>query len=157
MVRFEKMTKRDFNDYLPNAIAKYAKEKAKAGTWLEKEAHKLSKESFETLLPNGVNTENHYLFSIIEPRKEIKIGYLWFQCSESLVAKTAFINDFYIFEEFRDKGYGTQSMEALDAVVRKLQINKITLHVFSHNKRAIALYKKIGFEDTDLIMAKYIR
>ncbi|MDQ7094456.1 GNAT family N-acetyltransferase [Desulfosporosinus sp. PR] len=151
------MSKHDFHDYLPNAIAEYANQKVKAGTWREKEALNLSKESFAKLLPNGVNTENHYLFSIIEPINQIKIGYLWFQCFDSLAAKTAFINDFYIFEEFRGKGYGTQAMEALDAEVRKLQVSKITLHVFSHNKRAIALYQKAGFEDTDLIMAKYVR
>lgn len=157
MIKLEKMSKHDFADYVPNAIVEYADQKVKAGTWDEEEALNLSKESFEKLLPNGENTEGHYLFSIVELIKQRKIGYLWFQCFASLAAKTAFINDFYIFEEFRGRGYGTQAMKALDTEVRKLQISKITLHVFSHNKRAIALYQKAGFEDTDLIMAKYVR
>ena len=156
MVVLERMNKQDYDDYLPHAITEYAVQKIKAGTWVEQEAYKLAKETFERLLPNGEDTERQYLFSIIDPGKQVKIGYLWFQLSETLVNKVAFIYDFYIFEEFRGMGYGTQSLDALDDEARKLGINKISLHVFSHNKIAIALYRKVGFEDTDLVMAKYI-
>ncbi|MCR1899922.1 GNAT family N-acetyltransferase [Irregularibacter muris] len=156
MVKLEKMSQQDFGDYLSNAIVEYAKEKIKAGTWAEKEAYKLSEEAFNKLLPDGVNTEKQYLFSIMNINEQIKIGYLWFQYSESLIGKEAFIYDFYIFEEFRGKGYGIESMKALDTEVRKLKIDKISLHVFSHNKRAISLYRKVGFVDKDLLMSKYI-
>lgn len=156
MVRLEKMSKQDFNNYISNSVAEYAKEKVKAGAWAEKEAYELSKETFRKLLPNDVNTKNQYLFSIIEDNKNTKIGYMWFQYSEGLLYREAFIYDFFIFEEYRGQGFGSQSLKALDKEVTKFNVNKITLHVFSHNKRAIELYKKTGFVDTDLIMSKYI-
>ncbi len=156
MVRLEKMNESDFNDYIKNAINEYAVEKIKAGTWAQEEAETLSKESFTRLLPDGVHSENQYLFSIIDVDKQVKIGYLWFQCSEKLIGKEAFIYDFIIFEEFRSQGYGTQALRALDEVVKELYINKISLHVFAHNKTALALYEKTGFIATDINMSKDI-
>lgn len=157
MIKLEKMSKEDFNSYIKNAIVEYANEKVKAGTWAEKEAHKLSEETFSKLLPKGVDSERQYLFSIIDIDEQIKVGYMWFQYSESLIRKEAFIYDFYIFEQFRGKGYGTQAMNAIEDEAKKLDIDKISLHVFSHNKRAISLYKKVGYLDTDIMMSKYIK
>lgn len=156
MVKLVKMSKQDFDSYILNAVIDYAKEKVKAGTWCEEEARDLSEKTFSQLLPQGVDTENQYLFSIMETDKQVKIGYLWFQYSQTLVRKDAFIFDFVIFEEFRGKGYGYESLKAFEEEAKKLDIEKVTLHVFSHNKRAIALYQKFGFEDTDIIMSKYI-
>lgn len=156
MVELLKMSKEDFEHYLSNAVTEYANEKIKAGTWAEKEAHKLSQETFSKLLPNGVDTEKQYLFSVVDDTTQVKIGYLWFHFFESLIGKEAFIYDIYLFEEFRGKGYGSDTMRKLEAEAKNLGIIKITLHVFSHNERAIAVYKKSGYQDTDLIMSKYI-
>jgi ribosomal protein S18 acetylase RimI-like enzyme len=156
MIKLEKMNKLDFDDYISIAINAYAIEKVKAGTWSEEEAYKCSEESFKNLLPDGIDTEREYLYSIFDEDNKIKVGYLWVECVESLIGKTAFIFDFLIFEEFRSKGYGTQSMKALEEVARKLGICKVSLHVFAHNSTAIALYEKVGFRNTDIHMSKYI-
>ena len=150
------MTKCDFDHYISIAVNAYSIEKVKAGTWTEDEAYILSEEAFSKLLPNDVGTENQYLYSIFDIDENIKIGYLWLGISESLIGKTAFIFDFLIFEEFRGKGYGTQSMIALDDEAKKQKINKVSLHVFAHNKKAISLYEKSGFKNTDISMSKYI-
>jgi len=156
MVRLEKMNEFDFNIYINNAIKDYAAEKIKAGTWAQGEAENLSKETFARLLPKGIYSENQYLFSIIDDDKQIKVGYLWFQCYEKLIEKEAFVYDFIVFKEFRSKGYGTQALKSLDNVVKGLGINKISLHVFAHNKRALSLYEKTGFIATDINMSKNI-
>lgn len=156
IVKLEKMTKSDFDHYISIAVNAYAIEKVKAGTWTEDEAYKLSEESFKKLLPNDTETERQYLYSIFDNDKNIKVGYLWLEFSENLIDKTAFIFDFLILEEFRGKGYGTQSMIALDNEAKKHKISKVSLHVFAHNKRAIDLYEKVGFKNTDIHMSKYI-
>ena len=156
IVKLEKMTKSDFDHYISIAIHAFAIEKVKAGTWAEDEAYKLSEESFKKLLPNDIETEREYLYSIFDNDKNIKVGYLWLEFSESLIGKTAFIFDFLILEEFRGKGYGTQSMIALDDEAKKHGISKVSLHVFAHNKKAIGLYEKVGFKNTDIHMSKYI-
>lgn len=61
-----------------------------------------------------------------------------------------------IFEAFRGKGFGTKTLEALDILAKEMKINKIELHVFAHNKTALGLYNKVGFESTDITMAKYL-
>lgn len=150
------MTKSDFDHYISIAVNSYAIEKVKAGAWTEGEAYKLSEETFNKLLPNDIETERQYLYSIFDNDKNIKVGYLWLGVNESLIGKTAFIFDFLIFEEFRGKGYGTQSMIALDDEAKKQEISKVSLHVFAHNKVAISLYEKSGFKNTDINMSKYI-
>ncbi|WP_291563997.1 MULTISPECIES: GNAT family N-acetyltransferase [unclassified Clostridium] len=156
MVRLEKMNEFDFDNYINNSIKDYAAEKIKAGAWAQEEAENLSKETFARLLPKGIYSENQYLFSIIDDDKQIKVGYLWFQCYEKLIEKEAFVYDFIVFKEFRSKGYGTQALKSLDDVVKGLGINKISLHVFAHNKRALSLYEKTGFIATDINMSKNI-
>jgi ribosomal protein S18 acetylase RimI-like enzyme len=74
--------------------------------------------------------------------------------NENRGVREAFIYDFYIFEPFQSKGYGKQSLVALDEEARKMNVTKIGLHVFGQNDRAFELYKKMGFLVTDITMSK---
>lgn len=85
-----------------------------------------------------------------------KVGYLWFKENKNLEGKEAFIYDFLIFESYQGQGYGRQSLEELDKVAKEIGINKISLHVFAHNERALKLYEKMGFFATDINMSKII-
>ncbi|OFH17939.1 GNAT family N-acetyltransferase [Listeria monocytogenes] len=147
------MTASDLEDFLTTAITDYAKEKIEACTWDEEEALAKSQDSFNKLLYDGITTPNEYLYSIISGEK---IGYIWFHVDETRSGKHAFIYDFVIFEAFRGKGFGTKTLEALDAIAKEMQITKIELHVFAHNQTAIGLYNKVGFQNTDITMAKYL-
>lgn len=50
-------------------------------------------------------------------------------------------------KDYWGKGYGTQIMEKLlDWGFNGLNLNRLYLHVFSTNERAINLYKKVGFK-----------
>ncbi|WP_339327885.1 GNAT family N-acetyltransferase [Listeria seeligeri] len=153
MLHLQKMTSADLQDFLSFAIKDYANDKIEAGTWNEEEALTKSKESFSKLLYDGITTPNEHLYSIFTSEK---IGYLWFHTDETATKKSAFIYDFIIFEEFRGQGFGTKSLAALDILAKEMQINKIELHVFAHNQTAIGLYNKVGFENTDITMAKYL-
>ncbi|HAA2534742.1 GNAT family N-acetyltransferase [Listeria monocytogenes] len=147
------MTASDLEDFLSTAITDYANEKVEAGTWDEEEALAKSQDSFNKLLYDGITTPNEYLYSIISGEK---IGYIWFHVDETRSGKHAFIYDFVIFEAFRGKGFGTKTLEALYALAKEMQITKIELHVFAHNQTAIGLYNKVGFQNTDITMAKYL-
>ncbi|ECH7282826.1 GNAT family N-acetyltransferase [Listeria monocytogenes] len=147
------MTASDLEDFLSTAITDYANEKVEAGTWDEEEALAKSQGSFNKLLYDGITTPNEYLYSIISGEK---IGYIWFHVDETRSGKHAFIYDFVIFEAFRGKGFGTKTLEALDKLAKDMEITKIELHVFAHNQTAIGLYNKVGFQNTDITMAKYL-
>lgn len=156
MVRFEKMGQEDFKEYLQPAIAEYAEEKVKAGTWAESEALQKSRDSFHELLPRGVDTRNQYLFVIMDSDSGSKVGYFWFQLFERPFGREAFIYDFKIFEEFRGRGYGNQAMAAMDEMAKSMNIAKISLHVFAHNQIARKLYEKAGYQATDINMSKWL-
>ena len=64
------------------------------------------------------------------------------------------IYDFLIYEEHRRKGYGKQTLVALEEKVKELGIETIALHVFGHNQAAIDLYQKTGYKMTNIQMQK---
>ena len=65
-----------------------------------------------------------------------------------------FIYDFRIDEAHRRKGYGEQAMLAAEVQAKALGYDTIALHVFGHNHAARALYEKLGYEITNINMAK---
>jgi ribosomal protein S18 acetylase RimI-like enzyme len=156
MVKLQNMNKEDFDEYLMNAIIEYAKEKVKAGTWAEEESIKLSEEAFGKIISNGLETENIYFYTVIDPDTEIKVGYLWFKVFQQLTFREAFLFDIIIYDKYQGKGYGKATMIAFEEIAKELKLDKLSLHVFGHNHRAYELYKKLGFEVTDLNMSKQI-
>ncbi|NBI27503.1 GNAT family N-acetyltransferase [Chengkuizengella sp. YPA3-1-1] len=144
----------DYEKFISHSINHFANEKVRAGTWLKEEAMNKSKEAFERLLPQGLNTNLHYLLSIVD--EEQTIGWLWYFYDDKNLQKEAFIYDFFIYEEYQGKGFGKSSLLALDMLAKDKGIKKISLHVFAHNKRAIQLYEKMDFEATDISMSKIL-
>ncbi|MBT1248388.1 MULTISPECIES: GNAT family protein [unclassified Thermosipho (in: thermotogales)] len=57
-----------------------------------------------------------------------------------------------------NKGYGTEAMELLvDFVFKEMNINKIKLHVYSFNQRAIRSYEKLGFKKEGVLREELFR
>lgn len=152
MVHLSPMTEVDFSDYLAWAIKDFAKDKVDAGNWQAEEALEKSKLSFEGFLPEGINTENHYLFSIFKGVE--KVGMIWFFADYGSVKARAFIYDFLIEENFRRQGLGKQALLALEEEVKALDIFEMALHVFGHNTAAKNLYEQLGYGVTNISMAK---
>ncbi|KGP90531.1 GNAT family acetyltransferase [Pontibacillus chungwhensis BH030062] len=152
-VRFIPMKQETFESYYTDSIREYAMEHVKAGNWTESEALINAQEQFETLLPNDLDTNDHDLFTIVnEDRNEV--GMIWLHRQHRLEEAHIFIYDIKLHEEEQGKGYGTATMKALEVYAESLEISQIGLHVFAHNKIALGLYKKMGYETTDLVMKK---
>lgn len=144
------MSSIEFENYIDNAVKSYAKEKIESGNWTEDEALYRSKSEYEKLLPNGVNSNNNYLFSILNEIDKV-IGMIWLNVKES---NLGFIYDLSIYKEYQGQGYGLKAMEEIENIARSLKIEKIELHVFGHNTKAINLYKKLNYRKTNIIMSK---
>lgn len=55
-----------------------------------------------------------------------------------------------IDEPFWGKGYGFEVMKLVEVEAKKRGCRKISLLVHKDNQRALSLYKKLGYSDTDL-------
>jgi ribosomal protein S18 acetylase RimI-like enzyme len=157
MIKLVPMSETDFRAYQEKEIYEYAQEKVRAGTWDQEKAYELSVQAHNRLLPEGLATPSHYLFSILEENTGEKVGVIWFARLEEGGKQFAFIFDLIVDEQFRQRGYGAQAMLALEEKVKTVGLDTIALHVFGHNQIAQALYKKVGYETTDIMMAKPLK
>lgn len=138
---------------MEHAIQDYAEHHVRNGNWPAEGSLEKSRKEFEHYLPDGIHTPDQYVWSIVDEASN-KIGVLWVQVKE----QKAFIFDFVIEEAYRDKGYGKQSLAAMDEKLKTLGAESVALHVFEDNVSAQELYKKVGFEITNVhLMKRYTR
>ena len=154
MIKLIAMSTTAFEVYLARTIPEYADEKVKAGNWSSAEALQKAQESYQQLLPDGVATPNQYLYTIQAMATGKAVGMIWMAVIQQPDKKSGFIYDLYIEEADRQRGYGGGAMLALEDEARAIGVEKLALHVFGHNHAAQALYTKLGYEITNINMAK---
>ncbi|MGV3585900.1 MAG: GNAT family N-acetyltransferase [Adhaeribacter sp.] len=97
---------------------------------------------------------------IIRPAPEAEaIGYLalTFCYSFEFGGKIAFLDEFYLKENFRGQGLGTQILSYALAQAKELGLQVLHLEAERHNQAGKALYHKFGFRDHDRhLMTKVI-
>lgn len=83
--------------------------------------------------------------------QESTIGYivLCFGFSFEYKGRDAFIDEFYLKEEFRNRGIGKLTMDFIESESKKLDINAVHLEVQTHNKNANRLYLNKGYKSKD--------
>lgn len=150
-----RMTKEEFKFWLTRSTSSYARDKKLANAYTNEEAAKIAKQDFDKLLPHGLDTKDAYLFTAKNEEGE-NLGYLWFSVKGEGRSKRAFIYDIIIEDKFRGQGHGKKLMLLLEEEAKKIHVNRIGLHVFGFNERAIKLYKSLGYDTTDLQMEKKI-
>ena len=84
---------------------------------------------------------SHECLSLVFWKDQKPIGYLVARINKE--RKSAYILSIFISKEFRGKGYGR---ELLEEIKKEENIQRLTLDVFSINKSAMSLYKKLGFK-----------
>jgi ribosomal protein S18 acetylase RimI-like enzyme len=152
MVNLEPIQQEEFERFLERGIREYAEDHVRNGNWPSEGALERSRKEFESLLPVGIHSKDQYLYSITDDSGN-KLGVLWVQVKD----QEAFIYDFIIEEAFRGKGYGKKSLIALDEKLKSMNVESVGLHVFGDNVVAQELYKKMGFQITDIQMKKVLK
>lgn len=154
-VYLENMKQQTFEAFYEESIIEYAAEHVKSGDWEEEASIVRARTEFEKLLPEDLNTINQYLLSVIY--NNVDIGYLWLHIFDVKEEKKCFIYDIKIKDTYRGQGLGTKTMECIEEYFKDKDVESISLHVFGHNKRAVSLYNKIGFETTNYRMEKKLK
>ena len=110
-------------------------------------------EDFELIL----NDTSTILFAIIEEEK--MIGFMNIQCFYSIWShgKVFFLDDFFIEENFRRKGYGEKALKSLQEYAKKGGIKRIQLMAENTNPKAIEFYRKHKFNEQEIhLFLKYL-
>ena len=115
-MRIEQMNQATYDTYLPVAIEGYAAEKCRAGTWAENEALEKATADFATLLPDGLKTKDHYLFTFRDETGH-DIGMVWIHVTEESRGREAFIFDIKITSDKQNQGYGKEALRLLEVIV----------------------------------------
>ena len=135
------------------SVAGYAEENVKSGRWTEDEALANSQRDFKELLPDGLDTAGHELWSVVDTDGD-EAGILWVATDRR--PGHAFIYDIEMNPDRRGEGLGTATMLALEDWCRENGIGSIGLHVFGHNGGAWRLYKRMGYVETSVQMEKHL-
>lgn len=155
-VKFVEMTDLEYETWFAIAVKEYGDDIAKSSGVPANETQKESASQFRNLLPDGRKTKSHYLYSIKDSVSEKTVGMIWIAANFPRDPSVAFIYDIRMDENFRGLGYGTATLLLLEKKVKELGRNKIALHVFGHNTRAIRLYERMGYVTTDIMMSKVL-
>ncbi len=70
---------------------------------------------------------------------------LCFGYSLEWLGRDAFVDELYLREDYRGRGWGRKTMEFIEDAARAEGIRTLHLEVVRKNKRALELYEKMGF------------
>ncbi len=157
MIRLLPMTEGEFEAYLARDIATFAEVMVKAGYWNAPSALDKSRAAHQRLLPEGLATGDHHIFTIEDTERCEKVGAIWLAVDREYDGPAGFIYDLVIDEPYRRMGFATQAMLALEEKAKELGLVILRLHVFTYNAVARSLYEKLGYEVSSLNMAKSLQ
>lgn len=141
-IRFREISDDEFKEFIEKSVLDYSQDLIKSDLSSKENAFEDAKKQFDELLPEGKYTINNYIYTVVSSENE-GVGIIWYRKNSE---SEAFICEFLIFEKFRKKGYGKQTLLLLDNDVKEKGFDKILLHVFRFNKTAFSLYDSLGYK-----------
>ncbi len=146
-MKIRKATKKDIKEYL-----KLKEQSLKDYSKLIRERIKYAKKSAVEEFNNLISKKNELLL-LIEDDNKVR-GYLIGVLTITPEYKSADVGDLFISKEDRRKGYATALIKEFINICSKKSIKRYKLGVNINNKKAIELYKKLGFKLTRYEMEK---
>lgn len=149
-IKLRPISEEEFQVWQKSSLANYALEKEKNGL-TKTEAEAVAKSSFAELLPDGPRSKNQFIYSVIEKSSDKLVGTFWWALKAN---NKAWVYDIELKKEFRGLGYGRETMLLGEQDVKSKGSTRFELHVFGHNKIAQSLYRSLGFQPINIVMAK---
>jgi len=87
------------------------------------------------------------------------VGYivLCFGYSLEWLGRDAFLDEFYLREEYRGRGWGQKTMAFVEDAARAAGVRTLHLEVVQQNEKALELYRRLGFrEHPSTFLSKWI-
>ena len=154
MIELRPMNPEQVELYIAICADEYADSCVQSGYWKPEHAKERALTYVNSLLPSGISTPNHYLFSIVYNEQEI--GAIWFCIHDQQGIRSAWIFHIEIEQNVRRQGFGKMAIAELEQFVTRFGVESIGLHVFAHNREAQALYNSLGFTVPGMNMIKQL-
>ena len=83
--------------------------------------------------------------------QQTPVGYIVLTLGYSLefLGRDAFIDEFFLAETHRGRGWGRKAMEFVEDYARSQGVRAIHLEVVRSNRNALEVYRKLGFRDRE--------
>jgi len=146
----QKAKRNDLNAYL-----KLRKETLKEYYKIKGKNILISNEKIKKEFNSLLNSPKHLL--LIAKEDNQILGYLIGTILKNVWQRTGYLDDVFVSKEFRKKGIGSDLIKEFIKFLRNKDIKKFRLGVDIRNKKAILLYKRLGFKITQYEMSKEIR
>ena len=154
MFGLEPMDEATYVVWRASSEREYGEEKVKAGNWPADDAQRLAREAFDELLPQGRETPAHEVRAMVSDGR--KVGHAWWTVEDREAGRVAFIYDIAVAPDHRRRGYARLALAEIETWAREHDCAGVMLHVFGDNTPARALYRSVGFEETNVIMLKRV-
>src|SRR5215203_7518814 len=148
------MSDEEYADFRERSEVSYAAAIAASRAVSSPEARHQAAEDHDRLLPEGVRTPGHYLWTAYEGNEAV--GDLWLHVETKPDGPHAFGYGIEVRPELRRRGYGRAIAAAAEQKCREMNVVSIGLTVFGPNKATQSLYEDMGFEVTVLQMRKHL-
>lgn len=152
MIELKPMTTEAYASFTKLSMVDFAEAKSKAERLSSEEGHRIARDAWSTLLPQGQATPLHHFYTAWKDGKDI--GMVWFKEERDWQTPYAYLYQIWIWDEFQGEGLGEATMAMLEIKLKALGLNRLRLHVFAFNERARKLYEKMGYETTNIVMVK---
>lgn len=150
------ITEAEYAAWLGESVPAYAADKVASGAWPAAGAVGRSRQEFDAMLPEGLQTPDHYVQAIVD-EAGLPVGTLWFATEERGGARIAYVYDLKVAPAHRRRGHARRAFCLLEDEARGAGLAGIGLHVFGLNTAAQALYAALGFRPTSISLFKSLR
>lgn len=145
-IMIRRMTDSEFENVYQWSVKHNAKELMDELNMSQQDAIKETIDEVARMLPDGLNTENNHLMTIVELSSEEVAGFIWTLHEEYAGRKQCFVCDFAIYESKRHKGYAQETLNLVERYAAEAGCHECVLFVADRNFAARALYEKCGYQ-----------
>jgi ribosomal protein S18 acetylase RimI-like enzyme len=114
--------------------------------------------NFKSYVKKGINKKDKFIL-VAETQNQI-VGFVYCEIKKRpgmfILKKIGYIVDIFILPKFRKKGTGTILIKNAIKKFKQNKIKFVQINSLTGNKKAIRLYKKIGFKEYEKQLRKKI-
>lgn len=145
-VKIRKMTNEEFEHFRQFSIEQNVSELVKKRNISFESAFEQTIAEVSAVLPDGLDSNDNLLMSIIDEENNSNVGFIWTLHEETDGRKQSFICDFAIWESMRKKGYATAALHLTEKKALASGCLESVLFVSDDNNAAYKLYEKSGYK-----------